>query len=125
VELTYRGRVWGTDVNAALTSQDPKDLDTGERLPRRAATLAHLSLNREVRAWQWGGQLRYSGARSDAPFRLGPYAVLDLTAGYKLTPQLRLFGRIENVFDRDYETVYGYRQAGRGVFVGLAWQPRS
>lgn len=124
VELTYRGRVLDTDVNAALTSQDPEDLDTGARLPRRAATLAQLSLSREVRAWQWGGQLRYAGARSDPPFRLGAYAVLDLTAGWKLTPEVRLFGRIENVFDRDYETVYGYRQAGRGFFVGLAWQPR-
>ena len=48
----------------------------------------------------------------------------DLTASYKLTPEMRLFGRVENVGDRRYETVYGYRQAGRGAFVGLTWQPR-
>ena len=123
VELSYQGRVLDTDVRAALTSQDPTNLDTGARLPRRAATLAQLSLQREVQAWQWGANLRYSGARADPPFRLGAYAVLDLTAGYKLSPQLRLLGRIENLFDRDYQTVHGYRQAGRGIFVGLAWQP--
>jgi vitamin B12 transporter len=124
IELTYQGRVLGTDVNAAVTSQDPRDLDTGTRLRRRAATLAQLSANRDVGPWQWGGRVRYSGARDDAPFRLGGYAVADLTAGYKVSKELRLFGRIENLFDRDYETVYGYRQAGRGVYVGLAWQPR-
>ncbi|MDB5900499.1 MAG: TonB-dependent receptor [Ramlibacter sp.] len=124
IELTYQGRVLGTDVNAGVTSQDPRDLDTGNRLRRRAATLAQLAANRDVGAWQFGGRLRYSGARDDAPYRLGAYAVMDLTAGYKVSRELRVFGRVENVFDRDYETVYGYRQAGRGVFVGLAWQPR-
>jgi vitamin B12 transporter len=124
IELTYQGRVLGTDVNAAITSQDPRDLDSGARLRRRAATLAQLSANRDVGPWQWGGRVRYSGARDDAPYRLGAYAVVDLTAGYKVSKELRLFGRIENLFDRDYETVYGYRQAGRGVYVGLTWQPR-
>ena len=49
--------------------------------------------------------------------------MLDLTAGYRVSRELRLFGRVENVADRDYQTVYGYRQAGRGVFVGLTYQP--
>jgi vitamin B12 transporter len=125
LEVTYKGQVLGTEVNAALTSQDPRDLDTGTRLRRRAAMLAQVSLDRSLGAWQWGGRLRYSGVRDDAPFRLGGYAVLDLTAGYKVSPQLRVFGRVDNVFDRNYQTVYGYRQAGRGVFVGLTWQPRT
>jgi vitamin B12 transporter len=50
--------------------------------------------------------------------------VLDLTASYTVSKQVKLFGRIENVFDRDYETVFGYRQPGRGVFVGASWQPK-
>lgn len=130
VELSYAGRVLDTAVRASITSQDPVDLDTGERLLRRASTLAQLSLQREAGAWDYGGNWRYSGARRDlgvpstAPVRLGAYSVLDLTAGYRFTPELRLFGRVENVFDRAYQTVYGYRQAPRGVFVGLAWQPR-
>lgn len=124
VELTYQGRVAGTDLRAALTSQDPRDLDTGTRLRRRAATLAQVSADRDIGAWQVGGRVRYSGARDDAPYRLGSYAVVDATAGYKVTPEVRVFGRIDNVLDRDYETVYGYRQAGRGLFVGVSWQPR-
>jgi vitamin B12 transporter len=123
LELTYKGRILDTDVNAALTSQDPKDLDTGTRLRRRAATLAQVALNRSVGPWQWGGSVRYSGKRDDLPQALGAYAVADLTAGYKVSRQLRVFGRIENLFDREYQTVYGYRQAGRGVFIGLSYQP--
>ncbi len=124
VELTYAGRIGDTGLRADLTSQDPVDLDTHTRLLRRAATLAHVSLTRDAGAWRFGGDLRYSGARHDAGKTLGKYAVLDLTASYAVSPQVKLFGRIENLLDRDYETAFGYRQPGRGAFVGVTWHPR-
>jgi vitamin B12 transporter len=124
VELTWSGKVLDTSVNAGLTSQDPRDEDTGERLQRRAATLAKLGLSRETGPWQYGADLHYTGSRPDAGHTLGSYAVLDLTASYKVSPQVRVFGRVENAGDRRYETIYGYRQPSRGVFVGLNWQPR-
>jgi vitamin B12 transporter len=124
LEVTYSGRIAETDVRAGVTAQDPRDLDTGKRLLRRAAGLAQVSANREIGPWQWGGNVRFNGRRDDGAQRLGAYTVLDLTAGYKLSPELRLFARIDNALNRDYETAYGYRQAGRAAFVGLAWQPR-
>jgi vitamin B12 transporter len=126
LELAYTGRVLAYGVHAGLTAQDPRDLDTGARLVRRARVFGNLAVDRERGAWQWGGNLRLSGDRADlaagTPKTLGGYAVLDLTAAYKVSQRLKFFGRIDNAFDRDYETVYGYRQAGRGVFVGLTWQ---
>ena len=124
LELAYSGKVGNYGVSAGVTAQDPKDLDTGEQLQRRAKTLVKLGLTRDSGPWQWGGNLRAADKRPDAGTTLGGYAVLDLTAAYKLTNETRVFGRVENVADRHYETVYGYRQAGRGVFVGLDWQPR-
>jgi vitamin B12 transporter len=124
VELGYSGRIGDTGVRADITSQDPVDLTTNTRLARRAATLAHLALTRDVGAWQFGGNARYSGSRPDGTHALGSYVVVDLTASYAVSPQVRLFGRLDNVTDRDYETVYGYRQAGRGAFVGVSWQPK-
>ncbi len=124
VELSYAGHVGDTGVHADLTSQDPVDLATNTRLARRAATLAHLSLTRDIGAWQLGGNLRYSGARPDDGKTLASYAVIGLTARYAISREVKLFGRIDNLFDRDYETVYGYRQPGRGIFVGVSWQPK-
>ena len=123
LELTWSGRVLDTTVNAAFTRQDPKDLDSGTQLTRRAKVLAHVALDRDLGRWQWGTRVRYSGARTDPPQRLGAYAVVDLTGGYKVSPQLRLFARIENLFDKDYQSVYGYRQAPRGLFVGVDYRP--
>jgi outer membrane cobalamin receptor len=36
-----------------------------------------------------------------------------------VTPRLELFGRIENLFDREYEEVFGFPALGRGVMAGL------
>jgi vitamin B12 transporter len=125
LELAYTGRIAETGVDAGFTRQDPVNEDTGARLPRRAAELAHLGRCREIGLWQLGGKARYSCSRPDAGKTLPSYAVLDLTASYAYSRAVKLFGRVENLFDRDYETVYGYRQAGRGAFVGMSWQPGS
>ncbi|HKB55939.1 MAG TPA: TonB-dependent receptor [Ramlibacter sp.] len=124
VELTYAGRIGDTGVRAGLTRQDPVDLDTNMQLQRRAKTIANAGLTRDFGPWQVGGNARYTGTRPDAGHTLGSYALLDLTASWRLSPQVKVFGRIENLFNRDYETVYGYRQPGRGAFVGLTWQPK-
>jgi vitamin B12 transporter len=128
VELTYVGRFGDNGVRADVTSQDPVDLTTDTRLVRRAATIAHVALTHDAGAWQFGGNVRYSGTRSDVKSgvsrTLGSYAVMDLTASYAVSPEVKVFGRIDNVTDRDYETAYGYRQAGRGAFVGVSWQPK-
>jgi vitamin B12 transporter len=124
VELAYIGRVGDTGVRADVTGQDPIDLTTGARLARRARALAHLALTHDVGRWQLGSALRYSGTRPDGARTLGSYAVLDLTASYAVSPEVKVFGRIDNLTDRDYETVFGYRQPGRGAFVGVSWQPK-
>jgi vitamin B12 transporter len=39
-----------------------------------------------------------------------------------LNKEISLFGRVDNLFNRDYQTAYGYNQPSRGVFVGVNWQ---
>ena len=130
IELMYKGRIVGNDVQAGLTKQDPRDLDTDTRLLRRASTLAQASVGRELGAWRLGASARYSGARDDSGVpsnnrvRVGSFTLLDLTAAYRLTSEWSFFARVENLFDREYQTIYGYEQAGRGVFAGVTWRPR-
>jgi vitamin B12 transporter len=125
VEVSYAGKLLGYGLQASLTSQDPKDVDTGMRLLRRARVLGNFAVSRDAGPWQWGGNLRFSGDRADRAGQVvAGYGVLDLTASYTVSPQVKVFGRVENALDRDYETAYGYRQPGRGVFVGVSWQPK-
>jgi vitamin B12 transporter len=123
LELSYSGKLADTRVRAGATTQDPIYRHTGQRLALRAATLAHLGLGRDYGRWSMDTDLRYNGARPDGSKTLAAYAVLDLSAHYALRPDLQAMARVENLLDRQYETVYGYRQAARGLFLGLSWQP--
>jgi len=124
VELIYLGKFANSTINAGFTSQDPLNSITQKQLDRRAKILANFGLNQDLGAWSVGAQTRYSGERPDAgqTKTLGAYFVSDLTASYQWSRDLKLNGRINNVFDRKFETAYGYNQVRRGIFAGLNWQ---
>jgi vitamin B12 transporter len=123
LELSYSGSVGKTRVQASATSQDPTDVATGQRLTLRAATLGHLGLGRDYGAWSVDVDLRYNGARPDGSRTLASYAVLDLSGQYSISRELKATARVQNLLDREFETVYGYRQAARSLLLGLNWQP--
>ena len=124
LELGYQGHWGATRVLAGLTFQDPVDLSTQSRLARRAAVLGNFGLARDVGAWSAGANLRFSGERPDGTNTLAGYSVLDLTLSHALARGVKLFGRIDNLLDARYESVYGYQQPGVGVFAGVNWQPK-
>jgi vitamin B12 transporter len=47
------------------------------------------------------------------------YVVANLAGSYQLTEGLQLFGRVENLFDEEYEEVYSYGSLGRSAFAGV------
>jgi vitamin B12 transporter len=49
----------------------------------------------------------------------GSYFVSNLAASWNVNRHWELFGRVENLFDRDYEEPAGFEQPGRGVYVGV------
>jgi vitamin B12 transporter len=52
---------------------------------------------------------------------LDDYWLVDLRASYPLVAGIEVYGRIENLFDTDYQTVAGYGTAGRSAYVGVRW----
>jgi vitamin B12 transporter len=44
-------------------------------------------------------------------------------AGWEVNEAVRLFGRIENLFDADYEEVLDFGTAGRAAYAGIAFRP--
>jgi vitamin B12 transporter len=123
LETSYTGTVAQTHINASLTLQHPTDDITGQRLRRRATTLASVSANRAFGSWQVGASLRYASGRPDGANALAAYTLADLTARYAVAKGLEVTARVENLFDRVYQTAYGYNQPPRGVFAGLVWSP--
>lgn len=50
---------------------------------------------------------------------LGAYTVVNVGGSFKFNDKLEAFARVENLFDEEYEEVYGYNTPGRTAFVGL------
>jgi vitamin B12 transporter len=133
-ELSYRGSVGDTDLRASLTLQDPVDDITGQRLLRRAETLMSLGVSHAVGPWRLGADLQYSGDRPDAysdpatfstvHTTLDAYSVLDLSLSYQASPTVQLKARLDNATDEKYQTVYGYNQQPRSLYVGVSWTPK-
>jgi vitamin B12 transporter len=75
--------------------------------------------------------VRWMGEREDLDFSVFPservvldsYVVARLMAGWEVNEAVRLFGRIENLFDADYEEVLDFGTAGRAAYAGIAFRP--
>lgn len=130
MEMNAVSHIMGVDARASLTLQSPKDDTTGDQLARRAKTLASLAASKSFSALRIGGDVQYGGHRPDSDYTTWPatsvdvssYVLFNLNARYQVSKELSVYGRIENVFDREYQTAYGYNQAERGFFAGIEWR---
>jgi vitamin B12 transporter len=119
-------------LSGTLDLQAPKDSDKasanyGKLLARRAKTHGTVRAETDIGAWTLGGQVLASSKRTDnlsTGYQLGGYALLDLDAQVALSRQLGLQFKVDNVFDRKYETARSYAASPRQVFVGLRFTPQ-
>ncbi len=122
VELVYGVKHDAIEVENAITLQSPRNVKTGAILSRRAQTMNTLTVARRFEGGRAGFEWRSSGERKDGSNVLAAYDVINLTAQWKLTPNLGLNARADNVFGQDYSLVHQYNTLGRTLFVGLNYQ---
>lgn len=118
-ELDLSGNYTLTDTEDRL----PTSATYGKQLPRRPKQAANL-----LATYHWPQHLntdvaiRYGGRSFDDAANtreLGGYVLVDLRASYALDPHLEVYGRVENVADKHYETAYQYGSLGRVAFAGI------
>ena len=97
----------------------------GSRLLRRPTHKASIDL-----IWgflgkrgQFAANILYVGDRKDltpsGTDTIGDYVTLNLTARYQINDWLTIFGRVDNVWDENYEDVYGFKTAGASAYGGV------
>lgn len=130
VEAVLNGCLQHWLFNLNLTLLDPENRSDGPNkgnvLPRRAEEFMRIDLDRELGAFQFGATIQAEGRRFDNAAntaRMGGYAVVDLRAQYRLEKNWLIQARISNLFDKEYETVDYFNQAGRTILFTLRYQP--
>ena len=119
--LEWTGNFTTGPIDHRLTLQyvDPRDDETDQQLYRRAKQQVKYELSGEVYELGWDVTYQYIGERYDYDYdrtrkvKMGGLSVWDIGLSYPVTSHLTVRGKIANLFDKDYETVYGYQTAGR------------
>ena len=120
-------------ANANYTFTKAKDEyelseDYEKSLLRRPKHQASFNINYRLNAdMNWNIRFLYVGEREDKDFSAFPaarvvlpdYTLINLSALYKLLSWLELTGKIENLFDKQYEEVLNYGTLGRSFYLGM------
>ncbi len=114
------------NVSANYTWTDAKSASgatDGKRLTRRPEHMANFAADYAFAfGLKTGVAVRYVGEtfnNDTNTVKVDAYTLVDLRASYPINDTLEVYGRIENAFDEDYQTVLNYGASGRGVFGGV------
>ena len=112
----------------AYTYTDTLNDQTGESLLRRprnkaifTAVYSPISRIRSQLQWQLyssRGDYDY-GAYPPTRIALAGYGIVNLAVSYQIDSNLEIISRINNLFDKEYEEVYGFGTMGATAFGGL------
>ena len=127
VEATAQTIFGNTEFGLRWTEQDPRNLDTGKSLARRAKRLVGVDLKQILGQHHVGLSVSYQGKRRDSDFSdevLDAHTLLGVNASYRISPQWRLVAHLENALDTEYQLAHGYNTPGRSAFVSLNYSSR-
>ncbi|HRM00494.1 MAG TPA: TonB-dependent receptor [Acidovorax sp.] len=127
ITLAGSTRVGQVQLRGSVDLQNPKNLDSGKLLARRARHHASFGADTRVAGWTLGGEVQASGQRYDDvanKTRLGGYTLLNLYASTRLARDYQIVARVDNLTDKNYALANTYATPGRSFFVGLKWAPQ-
>jgi vitamin B12 transporter len=111
------------DLSAAYTFTWTHSDETHDRLLllRRPPHVGSLVLNyRPLERANINLGVYYNGRQDDWPqTTLRDYVLVNLGLSWEASAKLTLFGRVENLFDKEYEEVKGFGSVGRTAYAGL------
>lgn len=115
-------------LSGSYTYLDAKTAD-GEREIRRPRHMANVTLDYAFHDGRGNVQLSadYNGRQKDRFFGAFPaplvtlddFVLVNVAAWYDINPNVRLYGRIENLLDQSYEEVFSFRGAPRAAYAGM------
>ncbi|MGH8116010.1 MAG: TonB-dependent receptor domain-containing protein, partial [Rhodanobacteraceae bacterium] len=131
LEGVVGGKLAGWNLRATATllnavDDEPGSIDNGRRLPRRPRQSARFDADHNFGRVSIGASWYLNASAYDDianTHRMGGYALTNLRAAWSFNRDWQLQFALNNVFAKDYETVYFYNQPGRNYMLTLRWRP--
>jgi len=109
----------------AITYTDAEDSSTGDTLTRSPKWTALTALTLSQNEFSLTGELDLRSDSVDGfggSVRLAGYGLLNVRAEYQLSTDLKLNLALNNLFDKEYQTVNNYNNQGSQARLGLNYQ---
>lgn len=129
VELTLEKSIADWNVGANITALNPENRsgpDKGNVLIYRAEQLFTLNLDRQFNRLGLGATLNAQGKSykdTTNKTEVAGFGTLDLRMSIDISPELKANLKVVNLFDKEYQAVYGYRGEPKGAFLTFIWTP--
>lgn len=105
---------------------EAEDKRTNKQLARRAKEQFNYVISADLDDWQVNMAYQFNGKRYEYLFdgsavQLNSYQLVSLTANYALTNKLALQMKLENAFDKHYQTANNYNAPQRSLYVTIRY----
>ncbi len=110
-------------LRGSFDQQNPIDESTGFVLAKRARQFGNIGTEYKTSKSAFGAEGTLQANRNDFSNTgyMGGYAIYNLYGNYEFAKDWTLFGRWNNIFNKDYQLSYGYNTPGSNLFVGVRY----
>jgi vitamin B12 transporter len=111
---------WNNKLNMNLLS--PKNRESNLRLPRRAEKTLSYDLSRSFGQFDLGAKVLAQADRFDDALnktKVAGYVTVDLRTAYHINKNWMLSAKLNNLLDKNYQTINTYNTADRNFFLSI------
>jgi vitamin B12 transporter len=122
IETEIGTQLMGWNGKLSMNLLSPKNRETNARLPRRAEKTLAFDLSRTFGAVDLGANVLAQGDRFDNTentIKVAGYVTIDLRSAYHFNKNWMLSAKLNNLLDKNYQTVDTFNSAGRNFFVSI------
>jgi len=122
IEAEIGTQLMGWNSKLSMNLLSPKSRETNARLPRRAEKTLSYDLSRSFGQFDLGAKVLAQADRFDDALnktKVAGYVTVDLRTAYHLNKNWMLSAKLNNLQDKQYQTINTYNTADRNFFISI------
>lgn len=128
IEAQIGTEIYGFKPKLTLNLLNPEDKATGERLLKRTDKSLSFDISRSILDFDLAAAVIAQGDREEIAFmpdfsqkmvNVGGFVTVDLRSAYHINENWIISAKLNNLLDKNYQTVNTYNMAGRNFFVSI------